>query len=58
VPAPIAARHLRDNRVVAEQNDLNSLPFPPTPGGEAADPDTIHEPPGGGAAPRASRRIP
>jgi len=44
--------------VVAEQNDLNSLPFPPTPGGEAADPDTIHEPPGGGAAPRASRRIP
>ncbi len=34
VPAPVVAQYLRENRVVAEKNDLNSLLFLLTPGVE------------------------
>ena len=36
VPAPIVAQYLRENRVVPEKNDLNSLLFLLTPGVESA----------------------
>ena len=34
VPAPVVAQYLRENRVVSEKNDLNSLLFLLTPGVE------------------------
>jgi ornithine decarboxylase len=36
VPAPIVAQYLRENRIVAEKNDLNSLLFLLTPGVESS----------------------
>jgi ornithine decarboxylase/arginine decarboxylase len=36
IPAPIVAQYLRENRVVPEKNDLNSLLFLLTPGVEAS----------------------
>ena len=36
VPAPVVAQYLRENRVVAEKFDLNSLLFLLTPGVEAS----------------------
>src|SRR5580658_3147142 len=36
IPAPIVAQYLRENRIVAEKNDLNSLLFLLTPGVEAS----------------------
>jgi ornithine decarboxylase len=41
VPAPIVAQYLRENRVVAEKNDLNSLLFLLTPGVEASKAGTL-----------------
>ena len=38
VPAPVVAQYLRENRVVPEKNDLNSLLFLLTPGVESARP--------------------
>ena len=38
IPAPVVAQYLRENRIVAEKNDLNSLLFLLTPGVEAARP--------------------
>ena len=35
IPAPVVAQYLRENRIVAEKNDLNSLLFLLTPGVEA-----------------------
>ncbi len=34
IPAPVVVQHLRENRVVAEKNDLNSMLFLLTPGVE------------------------
>ncbi len=34
IPAPVVAQYLRENRIVAEKNDLNSLLFLLTPGVE------------------------
>ena len=36
IPAPVVAQYLRENRVVAEKNDLNSLLFLLTPGVESS----------------------
>ena len=41
VPAPIVAQFLRENRIVAEKNDLNSLLFLLTPGVEASKAGTL-----------------
>lgn len=41
VPAPIVAQYLRENRVVPEKNDLNSLLFLLTPGVEASKAGTL-----------------
>ncbi|UDL96756.1 amino acid decarboxylase [Lichenihabitans sp. PAMC28606] len=41
VPAPIVAQYLRENRVVAEKNDLNSLLFLLTPGVESSKAGTL-----------------
>ena len=41
VPAPIVAQYLRENRIVAEKNDLNSLLFLLTPGVEASKAGTL-----------------
>ena len=41
VPAPIVAQYLRENRVVCEKNDLNSLLFLLTPGVEASKAGTL-----------------
>ena len=32
IPAPVVAQYLRENRIVPEKNDLNSLLFLLTPG--------------------------
>jgi ornithine decarboxylase len=36
IPAPVVAQYLRENRIVPEKNDLNSLLFLLTPGVEAS----------------------
>jgi ornithine decarboxylase len=41
IPAPVVAQHLRENRVVAEKFDLNSLLFLLTPGVEASKAGTL-----------------
>jgi ornithine decarboxylase/arginine decarboxylase len=41
VPAPVVAQHLRENRVVMEKNDLNSMLFLLTPGVEASKAGTL-----------------
>jgi ornithine decarboxylase len=41
VPAPIVAQYLRENRIVAEKNDLNSLLFLLTPGVESSKAGTL-----------------
>jgi ornithine decarboxylase/arginine decarboxylase len=41
IPAPIVAQFLRENRIVAEKNDLNSLLFLLTPGVEASKASTL-----------------
>jgi ornithine decarboxylase len=41
VPAPIVAEYLRQNRIVAEKNDLNSLLFLLTPGVESSKAGTL-----------------
>jgi ornithine decarboxylase/arginine decarboxylase len=41
IPAPIVAQFLRENRIVAEKNDLNSLLFLLTPGVEASKAGTL-----------------
>jgi ornithine decarboxylase len=41
IPAPIVAQYLRENRIVAEKNDLNSLLFLLTPGVEASKAGTL-----------------
>ena len=41
VPAPVVAEYLRENRIVAEKNDLNSLLFLLTPGVEASKASTL-----------------
>ncbi len=41
MPAPIVAQYLRENRVVCEKNDLNSLLFLLTPGVEASKAGTL-----------------
>ena len=41
IPAPIVAQFLRENRVVPEKNDLNSLLFLLTPGVEASKAGTL-----------------
>ena len=41
IPAPVVAQHLRENRVVAEKNDLNSMLFLLTPGVEASKAGTL-----------------
>ncbi len=41
VPAPVVAQYLRENRVVCEKNDLNSLLFLLTPGVEASKAGTL-----------------
>ena len=41
VPAPIVAQYLRENRVVPEKNDLNSMLFLLTPGVEASKAATL-----------------
>jgi ornithine decarboxylase len=41
VPAPIVAQYLRENRVVPEKNDLNSLLFLLTPGVESSKAGTL-----------------
>ncbi len=41
VPAPIVAQFLRENRIVPEKNDLNSLLFLLTPGVEASKAGTL-----------------
>ena len=38
IPAPIVAQYLRENRIVPEKNDLNSLLFLLTPESEQAKP--------------------
>lgn len=41
VPAPVVAQYLRENRVVCEKNDLNSLLFLLTPGVESSKAGTL-----------------
>jgi ornithine decarboxylase/arginine decarboxylase len=41
VPAPVVAEYLRENRIVPEKNDLNSLLFLLTPGVEASKAGTL-----------------
>jgi len=41
IPAPVVAEYLRENRIVAEKNDLNSLLFLLTPGVEASKAGTL-----------------
>lgn len=41
VPAPVVAQYLRENRIVPEKNDLNSLLFLVTPGVEASKAGTL-----------------
>ena len=41
VPAPVVAEYLRQNRIVAEKNDLNSLLFLLTPGVESSKAGTL-----------------
>ncbi|GGC59568.1 Orn/Lys/Arg decarboxylase N-terminal domain-containing protein [Chelatococcus reniformis] len=41
IPAPVVAQYLRENRVVPEKNDLNSLLFLLTPGVEASKAGTL-----------------
>jgi ornithine decarboxylase len=41
VPAPVVAQYLRENGIVAEKNDLNSLLFLLTPGVEASKAGTL-----------------
>jgi ornithine decarboxylase/arginine decarboxylase len=41
IPAPVVVQHLRENRVVAEKNDLNSMLFLLTPGVEASKSGTL-----------------
>jgi ornithine decarboxylase len=41
VPAPVVAQYLRENRVVMEKNDLNSMLFLLTPGVEASKAATL-----------------
>ncbi len=41
VPAPVVAQYLRENRVVPEKNDLNSLLFLLTPGVESSKAGTL-----------------
>ena len=41
VPAPVVAQYLRENRIVAEKNDLNSLLFLLTPGVELSKAGTL-----------------
>ncbi len=41
IPAPVVAQHLRENRVVAEKFDLNSLLFLLTPGVESSKAGTL-----------------
>ena len=41
VPAPMVAEYLRENRIVAEKNDLNSLLFLLTPGVESSKAGTL-----------------
>ncbi|MGO9768090.1 MAG: Orn/Lys/Arg decarboxylase N-terminal domain-containing protein [Roseiarcus sp.] len=41
VPAPVVAQYLRENRVVTEKNDLNSLLFLLTPGVESSKAGTL-----------------
>ena len=41
IPAPIVAQYLRENRIVPEKNDLNSLLFLLTPGVEASKASTL-----------------
>jgi ornithine decarboxylase len=41
IPAPIVAQYLRESRIVAEKNDLNSLLFLLTPGVEASKASTL-----------------
>src|ERR1700742_3346961 len=41
VPAPVVAQYLRENRVVPEKNDLNSMLFLLTPGVEASKAGTL-----------------
>ncbi|MBV9533209.1 MAG: amino acid decarboxylase, partial [Bradyrhizobium sp.] len=41
IPAPVVAQYLRENRIVAEKNDINSLLFLLTPGVEASKAGTL-----------------
>ena len=41
IPAPVVAQYLRENRIVPEKNDLNSLLFLLTPGVEASKAGTL-----------------
>ena len=41
VPAPVVAQYLRENQIVAEKNDLNSLLFLMTPGVESSKAGTL-----------------
>src|SRR6202022_1840909 len=41
IPAPVVAQYLRENRVVPEKNDLNSLLFLLTPGVESSKDSTL-----------------
>ena len=41
VPAPVVAQYLRENRIVPEKNDLNSMLFLLTPGVEASKAGTL-----------------
>ena len=43
VPAPVVAQYLRENRVVPEKNDLNSLLFLLTPGVESSKAGTLRQ---------------
>ena len=44
IPAPVVAQYLRENRIVPEKNDLNSLLFLLTPGVEASKAGTLISP--------------
>jgi len=41
IPAPVLAQYLRENRIVAEKNDLNSILFLLTPGVESSKAGTL-----------------
>ena len=41
LPAPVLAQYLRENRIVAEKNDLNSILFLLTPGVESSKAGTL-----------------